>query len=74
MISGTEGIGKPNPKIYNNLLQKYNLNPEECVFIDDENYNIEAANNLKINGILNDSIGSVYLELQKLCILQLIKQ
>lgn len=72
MISGTAGIGKPDLRFYQELLQTYNLNPNECVFIDDEPHNIEAANTLGIHGILNDSDRSVYLGLQKLGILQAI--
>lgn len=34
---------KPDPAIYQCLLDKYNLNPQECVFFDDRKENTEAA-------------------------------
>lgn len=42
---------KPQPQIYQALLQKYKLYPEETVFIDDRLDNIIAAKSLKIHGI-----------------------
>lgn len=37
---------KPEPEIYEALLEKYQLNPTECVFLDDNRNNIIAANKL----------------------------
>ena len=34
---------KPNPKIFKYILDKYNLNPEECVFADDTEKNLASA-------------------------------
>lgn len=42
---------KPEPEIYQILLEKYHLNPTECVFIDDRRDNIEAAEAQGICGI-----------------------
>lgn len=42
---------KPDRQIYEILLNKYNLIPEETIFIDDKKENIEAANALKIHGV-----------------------
>lgn len=42
---------KPEPEIYQILLEKYNLNPAECIFIDDRRDNIEAAEAQGICGI-----------------------
>jgi putative hydrolase of the HAD superfamily len=35
IISGKEKVIKPEPEIYQKLVQKYKLIPKECVFIDD---------------------------------------
>jgi len=51
VVSGTEKCKKPENKIYNILLERYNLIPEESVFIDDNKRNILAAEKLGINGI-----------------------
>ena len=34
---------KPEPEIYQTLLEKYRLRPEECVFMDDNEKNVVAA-------------------------------
>ena len=65
MISGTEGIGKPNPRFYQKLLQKYDIDPTKCIFIDDEPHNVTAAYNLGIHGILYDSFESALHQLKK---------
>lgn len=39
-------IMKPNKEIYKILLDKYNLVASECLFIDDKQNNIDAANDL----------------------------
>ena len=41
---------KPNDGIYKYLLDKYNLIPEECLFIDDREDNIATANKFGIKG------------------------
>ena len=47
---------KPDEKIYKLLLDKYNLNPEECVFFDDLKENVESAKRIGIKGILFDRL------------------
>lgn len=42
---------KPDPEIYKTLLDKYHLNPSECVFIDDSQPNVLAAHKLGITSI-----------------------
>ena len=50
-ISAEMGIMKPNPKIYEMVLEKLDVPPEETVFIDDFIQNIEAARKLGMHGI-----------------------
>ncbi len=51
VVSGDEKTRKPFPKIYKILLDRYNLNPGSCLFIDDNHDNIVTAEKLGINGI-----------------------
>lgn len=53
VVSYEKGVNaiKPNPKIYDILLSKYNLFPTETVFIDDTLVNIEKAEEYGIIGI-----------------------
>ena len=43
ILSYQEKMIKPNPEIYRLLLKRYELQPEECVFLDDTLKNVEAA-------------------------------
>ena len=46
VVSGDEKIVKPDPKIYEVLLSRYNLDAESSLFIDDNADNIETANKM----------------------------
>ncbi|MBQ5823635.1 MAG: HAD family phosphatase [Clostridia bacterium] len=43
VISADVHITKPDVRIYEHLLEKYNLNAEECLFVDDRADNVEGA-------------------------------
>lgn len=43
---------KPDPAIYRLLLERYELEPEESIFLDDTGENIKTANELGIHGIV----------------------
>lgn len=43
VVSGTEKLIKPDPKIWHVLLERYNIKADESVFIDDNTKNIEMA-------------------------------
>lgn len=45
------GSIKPNDNNYKQLLETYNLVPDETIFIDDRPQNVEAANKFGIHGI-----------------------
>lgn len=57
---------KPDPEIYIELLEKYNLIPEETIFIDDVKENVSVANNLKINGIIFTNLEQVKKDVEKI--------
>ncbi len=50
VISALEKQEKPNADIFNTILNRYNLNKEECFFIDDREENIEGAKKCNIDG------------------------
>jgi len=60
---------KPEPEIYNILLNTYSLKPEECLFIDDLEHNIAGANNIGIDGVVCKDHDYLRQELQRLKIL-----
>ena len=69
IISGERGIKKPDPAIYSLLLSEFNLNPKECVFIDDRKINIQAAEQFGIRGIVFDNAHSLKIKLIELGLL-----
>lgn len=51
VVSGQEKTKKPALKIYNIILNRFNINPKNAIFIDDNKENIIAANKINLNGI-----------------------
>lgn len=67
VLSGIEKVSKPETKIYQILLDRFNLNPETCLFIDDLVENIEAATKLGMHGIVyQGDTSSIYNALREL--------
>ncbi len=54
VISGEINMVKPNRDIYEYILGTYNLDPAECIFVDDNKDNIEAGEKAGIKGYLFD--------------------
>lgn len=57
---------KPEPEIYQTLLKKYSLKPEECVFLDDSPKNVEGAKRAGIHAIQFTTKKAVMRELERL--------
>jgi epoxide hydrolase-like predicted phosphatase len=60
---------KPSPKIFTHLLEKHNLNPDQCIFIDDQEEYVQTAEQLGITGILYTKPQSIQKKLRALGIL-----
>lgn len=54
IISAEEKMAKPNKNIYELILNRFSLIPEECLFIDDKPENINGATACNINGYIFD--------------------
>ena len=52
ILSYQDQLIKPQPEIYELLLSRYHLNPEECVFLDDTEKNLPPARALGMATIL----------------------
>ena len=52
VVSGAEGLVKPDARLFRVLLDRYHLQAEECVFVDDNPDNVAAANALGMEGIV----------------------
>lgn len=54
IVSADWKLLKPQPEIYRTLLREYDLQAEECFFIDDLNINIEGARFVGMDGAIFD--------------------
>ncbi len=52
VVSCEEGSVKPEPEIYKIILERYNVDPSDALFVDDRPANLEAAAAQGINTIL----------------------
>ncbi len=52
IVSGEEGVKKPDEKIFQIALKKLNVTAKNAYFLDDTPANVEAANALGIHGIV----------------------
>lgn len=64
VISADIGLIKPQPAIYDYFLKKYNLDPKNCVLIDDQIENITAAEKEGITGLQIQNGNYTQLKLQ----------
>ena len=69
IISGEAGIVKPDLEIYRLLIDKYDLNIQHTIFIDDKEENIKAAELLGIRGIHFQNASKLRKDLQMLKLL-----
>ena len=53
VISGDEGMHKPEPAIYELGCERVGLAPEECVFVDDLRENCEGAETVGMTAVLH---------------------
>jgi 2-haloacid dehalogenase len=69
VVSGAEKMRKPAPAFYQLLLDRYQVNPREALFIDDNYRNILAAEKIGIKSIHFTSAEQLAVELEDLKIL-----
>jgi len=60
VTSGEEKTGKPDKRIFEILLERHNLKPNECLFIDDSKDNTATANRLGIATVTFKGLDGCY--------------
>ena len=65
VLSGEEKMNKPEPEIYKRLLFRYQLQADNCIFTDDNQDNVSAAQTLGIDAILFTNPEQLHVELIK---------
>ena len=68
IISGREFLVKPDPKIYELAISRFDLNPEETLFVDDRADNIETSIRLGFQTIHLTNPSTIKLEIKKFLI------
>ncbi len=69
VISGELGIVKPDPRMFEHLIEQFGLAPETSVFIDDQPANVAAAAGLGFTTIRFRDAGELRRELERLGVL-----
>lgn len=65
IISCDVGVRKPNPKIYKLLLKKLKFKPSQCIFIDNQQWNIAPAKKFGFKTILYKNNKQLFKQLEK---------
>ncbi len=50
VVSGDEGVNKPDPRIYRILIERFSLDPAACLYVDDRPENVAAAEAFGFHG------------------------
>lgn len=66
IVSFKVGMTKPDPRMFRFFLEQYALSPESCVFIDDTDENVRAAQELGFSGIVFTAYEALLAELREL--------
>jgi HAD superfamily hydrolase (TIGR01509 family) len=66
VISAEVGMVKPDPAIYHLTADKLGVSPAECIFIDDRQVYVQAAVNIGMPSIYNESFQQIKTELTRL--------
>ena len=66
VMSGNTGFAKPDARAFYHIMHRYNLDPAQCIFIDDKKVNVLAAQAVGMQGILCDTHENAMQALKKL--------
>lgn len=70
LVSGREKVKKPDPRIYQLILQRYSIEPARALFIDDSPRNVAGAETVGMRALHFESPGQLARQLQELGVLQ----
>lgn len=65
VLSFEVGMKKPRKNIYRLVAKKMRLKPEECIFIDDKEKNVKAAEEVGMHGIVFKNVAQLKDDLKK---------
>ncbi|MBI2112743.1 HAD-IA family hydrolase [Candidatus Woesearchaeota archaeon] len=64
--TGEYGLTKTSPEMFKIIFKKFNVHPEECIYIDDQTINLEAPQRLGIHTIHYQNIKQLKEELKRI--------
>ena len=66
VVSGREGLAKPDPRVFRLLLSRHDLDPARTVFVDDSAVNVAAATDVGLTGLLFHDAATLRADLHRL--------
>jgi 2-haloacid dehalogenase len=69
LVSGYEGVAKPDPAVFALLVNRYDLDPARTVFVDDSPANVEAAAAAGLRALLFTGADALRRDLSRLGLL-----
>lgn len=70
VLSADVGVNKPDPRIFEHLVDRFGLDPEATVFVDDSPLNVDAAESLRFRTIRFTDAAALRVELVALGLLE----
>ena len=56
VVSGEEGVAKPDPRLFRVLVDRFELTPDRCAYVDDAPENVRAAEDVGFRGVVFEGI------------------
>ena len=69
VVSGDIRVVKPHPDIFLTLLNRYHLQADQCIFVDDNPANVAGAQQLGLQGILFHGSDFLRADLKNYCLI-----
>jgi 2-haloacid dehalogenase len=69
VVSGREGLAKPDPAIFALMIERYRLDPATTVFVDDSPHNVDAATAAGLQAVLFTGADDLRRDLSRLGLL-----
>lgn len=69
VISSEEHLIKPDVRIYQRVLEKFHLQPSDCIFVDDKQKNVDAAKACGMQGLVFTNADQLRSDLKQLGVL-----
>jgi 2-haloacid dehalogenase len=66
IVSGREGMAKPDRRIFELAVERFGVDPARTVFVDDKDVNVDAARNVGFHGVVFTTTDALRRDLRRL--------